>query len=858
LRPFHFFAAALCALCFALTATAQDISKYVSVAPAPDWVLPAELDQSAFAQGDGVDYLLVDRQRNYAPEGAQHYARFATRYTTPSALEDGADFSIRFDPAFEKVVLHSIGIWRDGKRRDILDLSQMDMFRSETDREQLIYNGEMELSYILPDIRVGDVLDYAFSIEGQNPAIGPHFDSWAQHEYAVAVRFLRDRYRLPSGTAVTVHPHANAAAPEVVTQGGFTTFTWATRNTPARQIEDDVPAGAIVLPQTQLSSFKTWAEVGQHFAPFYEPPATLPDELQQLAAQIMNEHDTPEARMRAALDFVQRDIRYLGIELGQGGYIPRPPETTLARRFGDCKDMVVLLNALLGAIGIDAQPLLVNLDITSAVADRAPSYGAFDHVITMAKIGEDSFFVDPTRGVQLGDLRHLASTDFGYGVVVSADSPGMIEVTPMKPEFLQVFEDRYALVAGTDDLIFTNVSEYFGAEAEQMHAGITESGLAAYEQSFLEYYEGLFSQIEALGPMEMELFEDQAMLRLTSRYRITDGWEPSDQPDWEHQLNLDPSDLISALPELPEGPRTQPYEIAHPVRIKHDIVVELGDNWELEADRALEATESFVYKDQHMFRDGTFRRSQSYVTRSGSVEPGAYDKTRAALTRIEDGISYYFYDTRSSFPAFPAMASGQLSDEDAAEFASMYFMVAALISLLGAYLRRNVDTAWRGAQVYYPVSVSKFLILNVVSIGTYYLFWSYKNWLWVKEVEGKKLSPFWRGLFSSFSNFWLFPRMVRHAPELRTPLSSTAILLAAVIFAAGVADFYIPDPAPALWMVWLSLLIPVLPLPAVLHVLRLNEGKERDVALISRFDWAAIGFAMLWLPVFALIAVGVL
>jgi len=299
LRLFHFFAAALCVLCFALTASAQDISKYVSVAPAPDWVLPAELDQSAFAQGEGVDYLLVDRQRNFAPEGAQHYARYATRYTTPSALEDGADFSIRFDPAFERVV--------------------------QTDREQLIYNGEMELSYILPDIRVGDVLDYAFSVEGKNPAIGPHFDSWAQHEYAVAVRFLRDRYRVPTGTAVTIRPYADAAAPKLVTEGGFTTFTWAAQDTPAREIEDDVPEAAIVLPQTQLSSFQSWAEVGQHFAPFYEPPATLPDELQQLAAQIMKEHDAPEARMRAALDFVQRDIRYLGIELGQGGYVPRPP-----------------------------------------------------------------------------------------------------------------------------------------------------------------------------------------------------------------------------------------------------------------------------------------------------------------------------------------------------------------------------------------------------------------------------------------------------------------------------------------------------------------------------------------------------
>jgi len=87
-----------------------------------------------------------------------------------------------------------------------------------------------------------------------------------------------------------------------------------------------------------------------------------------------------------------------------------------------------------------------------------------------------------------------------------------------------------------------------------------------------------------------------------------------------------------------------------------------------------------------------------------------------------------------------------------------------------------------------------------------------------------------------------------------------------VIFAAGVADFYIPDNAPALWpglwpglwIVWLSLLFPVLPLPAVLHVLRLNEGKERDVALNSRFDWPVIGFVLLWLPVFSLSAVGVL
>ncbi|WP_163602946.1 transglutaminase domain-containing protein, partial [Klebsiella pneumoniae] len=41
---------------------------------------------------------------------------------------------------------------------------------------------------------------------------------------------------------------------------------------------------------------------------------------------------------RAIFDWVSRNIRYFGIFLGNGGYIPRSAATVLVDKYGDCKD----------------------------------------------------------------------------------------------------------------------------------------------------------------------------------------------------------------------------------------------------------------------------------------------------------------------------------------------------------------------------------------------------------------------------------------------------------------------------------------------------------------------------------------
>ena len=89
----------------------------------------------------------------------------------------------------------------------------------------------------------------------------------------------------------------------------------------------------------------------------------------------------PEHQVRAALDYVQQNVRYLGVELG-AGILPAPR----ARRC--VRDAVRRLQGPgvppdhpAAADGLRASPVLVNTSLRSLVGDLLPSPTCFNHVI---------------------------------------------------------------------------------------------------------------------------------------------------------------------------------------------------------------------------------------------------------------------------------------------------------------------------------------------------------------------------------------------------------------------------------------------------------------------------------------------
>ena len=105
-------------------------------------------------------------------------------------------------------------------------------------------------------------------------------------------------------------------------------------------------------PSVEWGEFKDWQAVARWAAPYYRLPAQLSPALQVEVDRIAKAHASPEERLLAALQFVQREIRYMGVEIGPGSHAPSAPQKVLERRFGDCKDKSLLTMTLLQSLGI--------------------------------------------------------------------------------------------------------------------------------------------------------------------------------------------------------------------------------------------------------------------------------------------------------------------------------------------------------------------------------------------------------------------------------------------------------------------------------------------------------------------------
>ena len=147
-------------------------------------------------------------------------------------------------------------------------------------------------------------------------------------------------------------------------------------------------------------------------------------------------------QLEELLAFVRREVRYVAVEVGVGGYRPAPAHETLARRWGDCKGKVELLLGLLDEAGIEAYPVLVQASPRGRIDPEFPAPGLFDHMIAalpaagLATGAEDPvaggfLFVDPTQS--RGGIGWLHPSDQDQWALVLRGERSVLVRTPLRP-----------------------------------------------------------------------------------------------------------------------------------------------------------------------------------------------------------------------------------------------------------------------------------------------------------------------------------------------------------------------------------------------------------------------------------------
>lgn len=391
------------------------------VAPPEAWVLPAALPPAPMAAaGAATVDLLSDTQTRFTDQGDTTYSAAAYRIATAQGLDEGA-LQLSWDPALETITLHRYRILRDGKSIDLLgDGSKLSIVQRETNMENAALDGRLTVSLQPEDLRVGDVIDLAYSRTRRDPVMGGKSEAVLGPRDGVPFGRIRVRLLWPRGKAVTWRAAPGAIQPRLIRTAEGSELIADVANVTPKRPPAYAPARFNLVNAIEASEFPDWAAVSRAFAPYYAEAARLaPDSpLRAEAARIAAATPDPRARAEMALRLVQDQVRYLFLGMDDGGYVPAPADLSWSRRFGDCKAKTVLLTALLTALGIEVRPVLVNTDNGDFVAHRLPFMGAFDHAIVEAKIGGRRYWLDGTRS---GDTRldwlHTPNDQVGLPIV---------------------------------------------------------------------------------------------------------------------------------------------------------------------------------------------------------------------------------------------------------------------------------------------------------------------------------------------------------------------------------------------------------------------------------------------------------
>jgi transglutaminase-like putative cysteine protease len=429
------FRRSLIPLLFALPLAAAHASRHEF----PDWVTQAAAAQVHIAQDahPKAAVLLEDKLLTVGTNGqiTERY-RLVVKILRPQ----GRSYAHPVAWFNKDHKLLSFHIWSIGPDGHQYTMEDKDLYERGTEDGGILYNDVRYESADVPGSDPGGVVAYEYTMQY------PIYSGDEPWEFQNPIPTARSVFELdlPQGWQHRAlwRKYSSVEPTEVAPNH----FHWELTNIPGIDL-DSVPmapaeeslAGrmevyfsANALPEGPL----LWTRIGEWYtqlaAPQSEGPADIANESRSLTSANADFMD----RIQKVAAFMQQQIRYVGIEIGIGGYIPHSAEEVYRNRYGDCKDKATLLISMLDAVGVRATWVLVDTD-RGVIDPAVPSMSA-NHMIAAIEI---------PRGYKNPALQAVVTAKSGTRYLIFDPTNQYVPIGPL-PTYLQ--GSTGLLMDGTD------------------------------------------------------------------------------------------------------------------------------------------------------------------------------------------------------------------------------------------------------------------------------------------------------------------------------------------------------------------------------------------------------------------------
>jgi hypothetical protein len=608
--------------CSIVMAPADDLK--ISYPPVPDWVreLPWNLDTNGSPNPKTTGIRWLDYEAQDRPKIAAEFVRGVQLMENQNGVQDSGSLRFNFDAEFQAIQIHRVVIHRDGQTINCLNPAKVRLIEPEANLDDHVLNGQKTAVVFVEDLRVGDVLEYAYTIQGANPVLAGHFSTSFNLQSDSPVENEQFRVVWDDPPTLPVRLHQTDTPPVLAPFTGGTVYSWALTNVPAVPDEDEQPAAYQACPSVEVSDFPDWQSVVQWALPLYETsPTNLPAELTALLDRWQNTARSNEEKARFALEFVQDNLRYTGIELGPDSYRPADPVATFQKRFGDCKGKVVLLRFLLQQMGITSSPALVNSSVHEAIENWLPSPFAFDHVILLIQLDGQDVWVDPTCSHQGGLLQTRYVPPYGKALLIRPDTTALVDVPRSRPEVArqQIVTSDFVIKDYDQPVAFTVRTEYRGASADDMRDDVASTAAPDLAKNYLNYYTRLYSGIAGNKPLKITDDRLANLMVVEESYVVTNLWTRDEvEKLWKATFYAD--NLYNVLTDPQTRLRKTPLALAYPQLNQQHVIVHLTDSgWDIPDTSTNIDNPAFTFNYHRQLRGSTVTYDYECRTRLATV-----------------------------------------------------------------------------------------------------------------------------------------------------------------------------------------------------------------------------------------------
>lgn len=626
-----------------LSATAARADLFEKI-DTPDWIEQTPVpemnpDHIAYVTG-GIYYLLVDKQIRWVGERRQIYVHIVKKILNRKGLENAGSLSFEIDPSFEVMNLVSLSRSRDGVKEELKDQVTFRVFQRETDLERGIIDGGQTIYTDLTDVRVGDVIETEVIWDEQPRYKGSTFSDGYWLEYSVPVGLTQVLLHWPNDRPVFFQPMLDQVEYSKEEGDETTAYRWRRGDIIPPPLEDAVPAGYRDRAYISYSAYNNWDEVAAAFRDDYNQPQKLSDEWLAKIDQIRKNYTDPSEQVVAALRLVQNEIRYVGIEIGKGGYVARDPQTVIRQGFGDCKDKSLLLKTTLAELGVHSVVALANLKLGHQIVNRLPSGNAFDHMIVGAQLDGQTVWMDPTASYEGGRTTdQLVIPDYGYVLPLGQkDKASIVQISPNaktadRVEILEMF-----IFSDLGVLLGVN-TEYTGEAATNQRAYWQNEAPSVIRQRYFDYYAQNYPGLRKSQETRVIDDPDNNVFRVVESYFLPQA--DFEQKELQEDFPFREEDYLSSLENLRAHQRRNPMAIPYQFQRTHRVVVKRAPIEFRAPDMVVIDNPAFSFKFEGTSSDGGgMELKWTLHTKTRQVPPDVAPDVIRDIRRMHDNNGY--------------------------------------------------------------------------------------------------------------------------------------------------------------------------------------------------------------------------